>query len=149
MRVTPHSIDPMSAIAPATVRAYLETDYLVDAPEPFVLRVGVASAPLASLYRQHCADCCAFISACNPYSRLIGNEENAERQAELAQELVQRGLTFFDGIGRHPAGGWPAETSFLVLGLSFDDSKKLGEKYQQNAIIWCGPDAVPELVLLR
>lgn len=139
----------MPEIDPATVKAYLETDYCVAAPEPFVLRVDTASVPLAQLYRQHLTNCCAFITACNPYSRIVGDKENAERQAELAQELTRIGLTFFDSVGRHPAGGWPEESSYLVLGLSLADAKHLGEKYRQNAIVWCGPDAVPELVLLR
>jgi len=139
----------MSEIDPSTVRAYRETDYCVEAPEPFVLRIGVSIAPLAQLYRQHHADCCAFVSACNPYSRIVSDKENTERQRELALELTHLGLTFFAGIGRHPDGGWPAEHSFLVLELPLATAKALGEKHEQNAIVWCGPDAVPELVLLR
>lgn len=139
----------MTAIAPSTVQAYLETDYRVAAAAPFVLKAGVASAPLASLYRAHRTDCCAFITACNPYSRIVGEQENAERQVELARELTRLGLTLFDSVGRHPAGGWPEEPGYLVLGLSLAAAKALGEKHRQNAIIWCGPDALPELVLLR
>lgn len=139
----------MSRIDPATIQAYQETDYCVAAPEPFVLRIGVASAPLAQLYRQHRTDCCAFITACNPYSQLIGDKENAERQLELARELCALGLTFFAGAGAHPTGEWPAEASLLVLGLPLAAAKRLGEEYDQNAIVWCGQEATPELVLLR
>jgi hypothetical protein len=35
------------------------------------------------------------------------------------------------------------------LGLSLEAAKALGKKYDQNAVVWCGPDAIPELVLLR
>ncbi|HZW26441.1 MAG TPA: DUF3293 domain-containing protein [Gallionella sp.] len=139
----------MSKIDPSTIQSYLETDYRADAPEPFVLRVGVASAPLARLYRQHRTDCCAFITACNPYSWIIGDDANAKRQLELAQELRALGLSFFDGVAVHPAEEWPAEASFLVLGLPLPAAKTLGEKYEQNAILWCGTEATPELVLLR
>ena len=139
----------MSKIDPPTIQAYLETDYCVAAAEPFVLRAGVVSAPLARLYRQHRTDCCAFITACNPHSNIVGDDANAERQRELARELTRLGLTFFDGVGRHPAGGWPAEPGYLALGLALADAKALGERFEQNAILWCGPDASPELVLLR
>jgi len=139
----------MSEIDPSTVQAYLETDYCVAAAAPFVLKTGATSAALASIYRKHRTDCCAFITACNPYSRIVGDEENAERQAELARELNQLGLTFFDGVGRHPAGGWPEEPGYLVLGLSLAAAKALGEKHRQNAVVWCGPGAIPELILLR
>ncbi|HCI12479.1 MAG: hypothetical protein A2063_07170 [Gallionellales bacterium GWA2_60_142] len=139
----------MTEINPSTVRAYRETDYCVDAPEPFVLRVGVASASLAQLYRRHDMNCCAFITACNPYSRIIGDDANAARQLELARELHALGLTFFDSVGRHPAGNWPAESGYLVLGLPLATAKTLGEEFEQNAILWCGSKATPELILLR
>lgn len=74
---------------------------------------------------------------------------NAGKQAELAQELSKRNLTFFDAIGQHPTGIWHGEPSYLVLGLSFETAKELGCKYVQNAIIWCDEKAIPELVLLR
>jgi hypothetical protein len=34
--------------------------------------------------------CAAFITACNPFSNLLSNEENAKRQADLAAELKRR-----------------------------------------------------------
>jgi hypothetical protein len=35
------------------------------------------------------------------------------------------------------------------LGISRQQAMDLGDRLEQNAIVWCGPDAVPELVLLR
>lgn len=139
----------MSEIDPSTAQAYLETDYCVDAPEPFVLRIGIPCMQLAQLHARHRTDCSVFVTACNPRSRIVEDRENARRQAELAAELGGRGLTFFGGVGRHPTGGWPAEHSYLVLGLPLAEAKELGERYAQNAIVWCGADAVPQLVLLR
>lgn len=139
----------MSEIDPATIKAYLETDYCVSAPEPFTLRVGVVSSPLTRQYREHQIGCSTFVTACNPRSRIVEDRENARRHAELANELAHLGLTFFAGVAQHPKDGWPAEPGFLVLGLPLDEAKRLGEKYDQNAIVWCGPDATPELVLLR
>jgi len=33
--------------------------------------------------------------------------------------------------------------------LSFEESEKLGVELWQNAIVWCGSDAVSNLILLR
>ena len=74
---------------------------------------------------------------------------NDARQTVLARELQERDLTYIRGVGQHPTNGWTGEQSFLVLGLSRDDARMLGARHEQNAIVWCGPDAVPELVLLR
>lgn len=139
----------MYLISPPTLTAYLETDYCVFAEASFALRVGTASNSLLKLYRQHGVDCAAFITACNPYSQQVEAAANAAKQAELENDLKLRGLNFIAGEGRHPAGGWPAEMSFLVLGVSRKEAMELGRRYEQNAVVWCGADAVPELVLLR
>jgi len=36
-----------------------------------------------------------------------------------------------------------------VPGLSLEASKSLGARFEQNAIVWSGADAVPQLILLR
>jgi hypothetical protein len=36
-----------------------------------------------------------------------------------------------------------------VLGMALDAAQEVGRRYGQNAIVWAGADAVPELVLLR
>jgi len=43
----------------------------------------------------------------------------------------------------------PEEASFPVLGLSLKASRALGRKHEQNALVWCTKDAVPQLLLLR
>jgi hypothetical protein len=138
----------MSEISPSIIKAYLETDYCVFGESPFVLRVGITNEPLAKLYKRLVTNCGGFVTAFNPFGNDVGEAANAVRQIELAKELHRRNLTFFDGIGKHPSGEW-AEPSYFVLGLSLEAAKALGNKYDQNAIIWCGSDAIPELVLLR
>jgi hypothetical protein len=130
------------------IRAYQETEYRVTQEHSLVLRVGTPSPELASLYKVKGASCAAFITACNPFSNLLSNEENAKRQADLAAELKRRSLCFFAGVGQHPSGNWQGEASFLVLGLALEAAKTLGKAHDQNAVVWCGADAVPKLVLL-
>ncbi len=139
----------MSVIPMETIKAYLETEYHVLGDSPFVLSIGVASEPLEKLYKQTRTNCAVFITAWNPQSRNVDEATNKTKQAELAKELGQRSLACFDGVGIHPTGGWPKEPGFFVPGLSLEAAKKLGIKYGQNAVVWCGPDAVPELVTLR
>ncbi len=138
-----------SELDASLISAYRETEYRVTQADPFVLRVDVPSPELASLYKAKGASCAAFITACNQFSRALSDADNAIRQAGLATELKRRNLNFFDGVGQHPSGDWPGEPSFLVLGLALEAAKSLGKAYEQNAVIWCGPDAVPSLVLLR
>ncbi len=139
----------MSEISPLTIKAYLETEYCVFGDSPFVLEVGLANETLAKLYERFKLNCGAFVTACNPLSIDAGEAANKVRQVELSNELSLRNLAFIDGIGKHPSGEWVAEPSYFVLGLTLEAARILGKKYDQNAVVWCGSDAIPELVLLR
>lgn len=138
-----------SVIDPATIHSYLETHYCVYGDAPFVLQIGQFSPDLLSLYARHNVACAAFLTGCNPFSREISEPENQERQKSLALELACRSLTTFAGVGQHPSNNWPGEESFLVLGLNLEAAKALGERFEQNAIVWCGADGVPQLIVLR
>ena len=131
------------------IKAYEETEYRVTQGYPFVLRVDVPSPALLGLYRAKNVSCAAFITACNPFSRELTDAENAVRQTDLVSKLKRRSLSYLEGVGQHPSGDWPGEPSFLALGVAIEAAKSLGKAYEQNAIIWCGADAVPDLVLLR
>ena len=144
---------PKSAISQSLIEAYLAGDYRVDSELPFTLKVDVFSESLALLLQRHQCDCAAYLTACNPLGQDVGDIENAARQAELGRELKGRSLRVIDGVGldgqSEEVQKWPGEASFLVLGLSLEASRALGRKYEQNALIWCSKDAVPQLVLLR
>jgi hypothetical protein len=133
---------------PALVQAYLETEYRVHGEGGFVLRCGEYSAALDAVHERLGVTASAFLTACNPYSQPRDAADNALAQAALARELDRRGLRRLPGIGRHPRDTWPGEDSFLVLGIDRDAARALAEEYQQNAFVWCGPNAAPELVLL-
>jgi len=138
-----------SAIDPDMLRAYEETYYRVLGDAPVTLCIGHANPDLAKLHRTFGVDCSAFITTANPFSTLTSATVNAARQAALAEQLAIMSLRFIEGIGEHPSGTWAGEPSFLVLGLKLSDAKQLGARHAQNAIVWCGSDTVPQLILLR
>ncbi len=151
------SVDPpvnggffvQSELDASLVTAYRETEYRVMADRPFALRIDEPCAELLALYKASKLACAAFLSACNPFSKAVSHAENTERQAELISELRRRSLMCLEGFGEHPSGNWPGEASCLVLGLSLEAAKSLGQRYEQNAIVWCGADSIPRLVLLK
>ena len=140
---------PDSVIDQRSIQAYLETDYHVHSDAPVTLNIGVANPTLAALHKAHRIESSAFVTACNPFSQAFDESANSQRQTALALELQKRSLTYIEGIGQHPTNEWLGEPSFLVLGLSREAAKALGNRHEQNAIVWCGLDTVPELVLLR
>lgn len=141
---------PMSRVPNDLIAAYLGTEYRAHSDyADIVLRIGERSEELAGLYTQTGMSCAMFITAENPFSQPLKLEENAARQEELLADLAELGAIVLDGVGQGEDPSWPAETSFLALGLMRDQACEIGSKYEQNAIVWAGDDAVPKLALLR
>ena len=134
---------------PNLLAAYAATHYIVNGVErPFVLRVNERSAPLEVLHRRHGVDRSAFLTAWNPRSQRRADAINQAAQSELEATLRASGLKLFSAIGIDPDGNWPGEPSVLALGIAREQAEQIGRQYGQNALLWMGADAVPELVLL-
>jgi hypothetical protein len=138
-----------SVIPSETRSAYSETNFIVYDEQVFILRVGEYCPALSNLYKTHKIKTSLFITAYNPYGQALNESVNLKRNIDLATELEDKALKFCPAEGKHPTGDWLSEASYLVLGLSLEESCELGKKYQQNAIVWCDSDCVPQLVLLR
>lgn len=129
--------------------AYRATLYRVRAgSSTFDLRVDVASAPLAALMRRHGVTTAAYMTACNPYSVRTADAVNRAASEELRTTLLRADAFLFEGEAIDPSGTWPAEPSFLALGISLATARELGIRFKQNAILFADDDAVPRLVWL-
>ena len=138
-----------SDIHPDLIQAYMETEFRVLEGLTFTLRVGQVSSDLLVAHKRHRVESSAFVTACNPFSQTVSDEINAEKQKALAKELTSRSLEFVEGIGQHPSSKWLGEPSYLIFGLTLEAAKTLGNRFEQNAIVWNGSDGTPQLILLR
>jgi hypothetical protein len=137
-------------IHPDKIRAYLATDYrLGHSASDIVLTVGQHSPRLAALFARHQVDCGAFITAYNPRGTIQSGEANDAGHARLERLLRERGLELIEGSGSEAGTDWPAERSWFALGLGLEPARALGTEFDQDAIVWAGADAVPQLILLR
>ena len=144
-----------SQLPRALIDAYEGTSYRANAGAKWVeLRIGIPSRDLLNLYdRQgpnaNIARSAAFITAWNPFSEERTISENAAANAAMEANLQACGLLYFHGEGQGTDQQWAAEASFLVLGITRQAAIDLGRRYDQNAIVHAGDDAVPRLLLLR
>ena len=137
-------------IHPDKVRAYLATDYrLGHTDQDIVLTIGKLSERLAKLFAGNGINCGAFLTAYNPQGTIQSDAANDLAHAELAARLNVLGLQAIEGSGSEEGTDWPAEKSYFALGLDLETSKAIGTHFDQDAIVWVGADAVPQLVLLR
>ena len=139
----------MTEIPNDLIMAYETTDFRVLEPREFTLRVGQHSTELHELYAELVVTCAGYLTAWNPFSKEASELENEYAQRQLLRQLSLEGFPALNALGIDPSGDWPGEESVFVPGLSLDRAKLLGSEFGQNAIVWAGPDAVPQLVVLR
>lgn len=131
------------------IDAYKSTCFHVLGVKPFVFVLGEYSPDLAALMLAKKVSGGAFITAFNPYSISLSKSENITRNDSLRKDITQNDLVIIDGYGENSEAEWEKEDSYLILGLSLNQAKVLGVKYEQNAIVWVNENLIPDLVLLR
>ena len=131
------------------VEAYEAAHYVVFGEPDIVLRIGEPNGHLDALMQAHRARCAAFVSAANPHGRRRRLVENVIAFHSLKNLLKRSHYVFFEGEGRDPTGEWRPEGSVLVLDIRREEAGALGNRYEQNAIVFAERGCGPELVLLR
>lgn len=91
----------------------------------------------------------AFITAYNPGSMELSNEENKERNQRLEEKIQALHLDYIHGEGKCDDDEWLGEESFLVFGINQKEAIQLGKEFGQNAIVWIPENSIPELLLLK
>lgn len=149
-RLAGYPVFPATQLPNDLLRAYRETHYEARMPDaaPLTLRIDEHSPRLLAEHRKLDVSASLFITAHNPSGQRLPREENQRRHRSLMKMLQGHAARVWDGRGFHPAGGWE-ERSVLALGVPLDPARALGRRLGQNAIVWCGADAVPRLILLR
>ncbi|MSQ81110.1 MAG: DUF3293 domain-containing protein [Candidatus Methylopumilus sp.] len=131
------------------LKSYKSADYHVDASPSFILKIGMHSRELESIYKTSYKYTAAFITAFNPYSQELSNQENKDRNHKLEELLQSLHFDYIHGEGKCGHGDWDGEESFLIFGISKKQASEIGKEFEQNAIVWCDKDAIPQLLLLK
>jgi len=134
-----------SSLDPALLQAYLDTDYIVSDDPPLLLRIGEQNDGARILLASFGVETAAFITAWNPGSNELTEDENDARQSALLAEIEKRRLNYLVGSGERE--DW-MEYSYLVLGLNREDATELAGSFGQNAFVYLTMSGTPELVTL-
>lgn len=150
LRILEDFLLPQSEIPDEKLQAYRDTEYRFGRGHNLItLRIDARSEELGRLYASTDSACGVFITAYNPLGQAQNIEANVDAHARLGAELKALTTRVFEGAGADPTGAWPEEKSFFALGVGLEEAQDLGIRYQQDAIVWAGSDAVARLVLLR
>lgn len=118
---------------------YINTHYHLHAAdskltEPFYLVIGKPSNELENLLTKTKTNTWAYITAFNPFSKELSQDENKKRNAQLKKDISE--YVVLEGAGQAISKEWPPEPSFLILGISFAEAVRLMKAYEQNAILF-------------
>ena len=134
-----------STLDPQLIKKYIETDYFISDDPPLMLKIGEQNDDAKILLASFNTNCGAFITAWNPGSVILKDQENNDRQAALLAEIEMRHLNYLVGYGERE--DW-REYSFFILGIGREGASELTQQFEQNAYVWVDADGSPELVTM-
>jgi len=122
---------------------YLDTDYIISDDPPLLMKIGEQSDDLRVLLGSMGVESAALITAWNPRSEQLTDDENDDRQGVLLTDIEKIRLNYLIGYGQ--LDDWQ-EYSYLVLGIDQDQATAMATRFEQNAYVWIGPAGIPELI---
>lgn len=127
------------------INAYNTTEYKVYSPT-LVIKIGIVNQELNDLLISVNASTWAYITAFNPFSKILTKADNMKRHEELKVKITN--YKFFEGEGVGEDKEWEPELSLLIIGIPINESIEIGKVYEQNAIVVGEINGVPELKML-
>lgn len=99
------------------------------------------------LFEKRLVNSAVFITAFNPRSEKLSDEENVARLFQMEQEIKAMGYEVINGIGigQDSVTAW-TEQSLLVLGMVESEADSLSSRYEQNAYVFVASDCIPILI---
>lgn len=128
------------------IAAYRNTNYCVNVHgHYFAMVVGRVSEDSKNLMKESIAQGAIFITAWNPFGKVLSLEDNQNANNSLRECLAAKKYSVFDGYGASPDGNW-REDSFFAFPVSRPEAIELCDQYSQNAIVFIDINGIPELL---
>lgn len=148
--IVPDESLKQSVIPAKLIQSYIAAHYQAcNDSSTLTLHIGQHCEPLSRLMKTFGMQCALYITAYNPYSQPQHTETNLAANHQLLNRLSYHSNHIFEGKSLDSRGEWPAEPSFLAIGIDLVTSRILGRQFSQNAIVWVDKGATPKLILLR
>lgn len=117
-------------------KIYLETTYsvFIGAKEVYCKISETAPSAVNNLLSKE--ESAAILTAWNPRSHSLPQQENEQRNNQLLLSLQRNNHTVLKARGQGNDKSWLAEESFFIVGLSKEEAEHLAVDYEQNAFVW-------------
>lgn len=120
-------------------RAYRSTLIDVTLPDTAVRRIRQREQPTGDKW-PFTGKHAWILTACNPRSEQLSDDDNLTRHRELGGHLVAQGLTVLPNVGYSPTDPTWSEPGYTVLGCDRAYIIATARSWEQNAIFGWYPD---------
>lgn len=90
-----------------------------------------------------------MLTAANPYSTELSEEENKERNANLELWLQKEKRQYLRSEGIPDNPNWTTEIGFFITNITLDAAKQLAKSVEQNAIVFGGIEEAAQLIWIE
>ena len=136
----------MTKIENSLIEAYENTNYYIYHDTEIIINIAKKNIDLINLFKDKNLISASIITAYNPFSKIMTEEQNLSAQLQLKKMIEDSNLSYLDAIGQDIKKEWPGEPSFFIENISKENAIKLGRKFNQNAIVWVDKNLIPELI---
>lgn len=129
--------------------AYMQTTYAVyNEATSFFLKANTINTSFTEWCKTNTINSWAIITAFNPYSKELTQEENKTLNSQLKDFFIKNNISFYDAKGIPDNEDWTPEDSFFIYNISLEEAKHIGTLYKQNAIVYGTTNNLFEIIWL-
>jgi glucose-6-phosphate dehydrogenase assembly protein OpcA len=99
------------------------------------IRIGNICPQLDAFLATRGAQTWAFVSAFNPCSAALCEQENLARHEDLLRAVMALGVEYYEGESRADAADWPPEKSLLIIAIAPEQVTQLCKQFGQYAAV--------------
>lgn len=140
-----------SVILSETLKAYASASYTVIHEDGSCIdfKVEETNPDLQGLLEARGAQQAYFVTAYNPRSEALSEEENLARQEELVRHCIEKSIQFLRGSSSDSSSSDLWLEQCLLLFCDADSGRRLGNMFEQNSIVEISGGGLPSLLNLR
>lgn len=138
-------IGKIEGISIELLKAYFETKYKTNSTPIFSIRIGAVNNKLNQYMKKKNFKNWSFITAENPNSIKLSDDENSKKNEWLETILRKNRYQYMRGTGIPNNSEWQPENSFIIFNIGLNKSIELCKKFMQNAFVYGEIDEIVEL----
>lgn len=129
-------------------KLYKEALYRITNLPHLMIQPGFKNPSIDVLLRKYQVNRGAILTPYNPKSMKLSIEENEARLLLFKNQLLTLGLPYLDTVSSDQQGDW-LEYGVLILGIDLIKAREIGQKYEQNALIYMQLNSAPEVIWIQ